>query len=57
MNLNTIVNNPKKTSLIALGVVAALWLVPNMYTIVQDGTVKTSWVKYHRNPYCPVSTL
>ncbi|MGS1687107.1 SPFH domain-containing protein (plasmid) [Klebsiella pneumoniae] len=41
MNLNTIVNNPKKTSLIALGVVAALWLVPNMYTIVQDGTVKT----------------
>lgn len=34
MNLNTIVNNPKKTSLIALGVVAALWLVPNMYTIV-----------------------
>lgn len=41
MNLNTIVNNPKKTSLIALSVVAALWLVPNMYTIVQDGTVKT----------------
>ena len=41
MNLNTIVNNPKKTSLIALSVVAALWLIPNMYTIVQDGTVKT----------------
>ncbi|WFD55526.1 hypothetical protein phi5_45 [Enterobacter phage phi5] len=41
MNLNTIVNNPKKTTLIALGVIAALWLVPNSYTIVQDGTVKT----------------
>ncbi|WP_431608323.1 SPFH domain-containing protein [Enterobacter asburiae] len=41
MNLNTIVNNPKKTTLIALGAIAALWLVPNSYTIVQDGTVKT----------------
>lgn len=41
MNLNTIVNNPKKTTLIAMGVIAALWLVPNSYTIVQDGTVKT----------------
>lgn len=41
MNLNTIVNNPKKVTLVALGVVAALWLVPNMYTIVSDGTVKT----------------
>lgn len=41
MNLNTIVNNPKKTTLIALGVIAALWLIPNSYTIVQDGTVKT----------------
>lgn len=41
MNLNTIANNPKKTTLIALGVIAALWLIPNSYTIVQDGTVKT----------------
>lgn len=41
MNLQTIVNNPKKTTLITLSVIAALWLVPNMYTIVQDGTVKT----------------
>lgn len=41
MNLNTIVNNPKKTTLIALSVIAALWLIPNSYTIVQDGTVKT----------------
>ena len=41
MNLNTIVSNPKKTTLIALSVIAALWLVPNSYTIVQDGTVKT----------------
>ncbi|AAX78661.1 hypothetical protein RB43ORF139c [Escherichia phage RB43] len=41
MNINTIRDNPKKTTLIALGVVAALWLVPNSFTIVQDGTVKT----------------
>lgn len=39
--VNAVVNNPKKTSLIALSVIAALWLVPNMYTVVQDGTVKT----------------
>jgi len=55
MNLNSIVSNPKKTSIIALAVVAALWLVPNAYTIVQDGTVKTQTFmgKVSPNPVMP----